>query len=261
MQKRFILAAVALLAMAATAQAETLKEVQDKIHDMVSKYKTLQFKMNMNSEMGMAGYTAKTKSDSTIEAMRKDNVVMSRLDTQMHTVSKMGDQETKMDMKSLMIDDGKFVWTIAEAPMKSISKSKHDESTAVYFNPRAAWKLSEQHFDLKLMPDENMDGKSCWVIAMEPKDPSMKMMQSKAVNYFDKKTGLGVKTINYGPDGKKNGEVIMSDVKIDADISADRFKYTPPADAKVEDLTKAGDGESMGGKAGKGDKSDDSNKE
>ena len=29
-----------------------------------------------------------------------------------------------------------------------------------------------------------------------------------------------------------------SDIKIDSDISADRFAYTPPAGAKVEDMTK-----------------------
>jgi len=248
MHKRFMLATVALLAFAGAAQAETLQEVQDKIHDIVSKYKSLQFKMKMTSETSMAGFSTKTDSDSQVEAAKKGDTVVSRVDSKMRTSTNMGGQETKMDMKSLMIDDGKDLWNISESPTKQIAKMKRDPNSVTYFNPKAGWKQVAEHFELKLMPDETMDGKACWVMAMEPKDPTMKMVQSKTITYYDKKTGLGHKTVTFGPEGKRSGEIIMSDIKIDADISADRFTYTPPAGAKVEDMTKQDIGAMLGGK-------------
>lgn len=237
MQKRFMLATTALLAFATAAQAETLKEVQDKIHDIVSKYKSLQFKMKMTSDMNMAGASTKTDSNSEVEAAKKGDVVMSRIHSKMKTSSSMGGQEYKMDMESLSISDGKVMWTITEAPQKQITKMKHDPNVNNYFSPKEGWKAMAEHFNMKLLPDETVDGKSCWAIEMEPKDAAMKMAQSKTITYYDKKTGISPKTITYGPDGKKSGEITMTDVKIDGDISADRFAYTPPAGAKVEDMT------------------------
>lgn len=237
MQKRFMLATTALLAFAVTAQAETLQDVQNKIHDIVSKYKSLQFKMKMTSDMNMGGASTKTDSTSEIETARKGDMVMSRVHTKMKTSSSMAGQEYKMDMESLSISDGKVMWTISESPQKTISKMKHDPNMNNYFSPKEGWKAMAEHYNIKLLPDETIDGKSCWVIEMEPKDATMKMAQSKTVSYYDKKTGISPKTITFGPDGKKSGEVVMSDVKIDADISADRFAYTPPAGAKVEDMT------------------------
>lgn len=250
MQKRFMLATTALLAFAVTARAETLKEAQDKIHDLVSKYKSMQFKMKMTSDMNMAGATTKTDSTSEVEAAKKGDAVMSRIHTKMKSVSSMAGQEYKMDMESLSISDGKFTWTITESPQKQITKMKYDPSTSSYFNPKDGWKAMSEHYEMKLLPDETIDGKACWVIQMEPKDPTMKMAQSKSVSYYDKKTGISPKTVTYGPDGKKSGEIIMTDVKIDADISADRFAYTPPAGAKVEDMTAGGGIPGMPGMAG-----------
>ena len=237
MQRRFMLAATAVLAFTMTAQAETLQEVQDKIHDIVSKYKTLQFKMKMTSDMNMSGASTKTDSDSEVEAAKKGDVVMSRIKSRMKTISSMAGQEYKMDMETLTICDGKVMWNITESPQKQIAKLKYDPNANNYFNPKAGWKAMAEHYDIKLMPDETIDGKACWVIAMEPKDAAMKVAQSKSVSYYDKKTGISPKTVTYGPDGKKSGEIIMSDIKIDSDISADRFAYTPPAGAKVEDMT------------------------
>ncbi len=237
MQKRFMLATTALLAFAVTAQAETLKEVQDKIQDIVSKYKTVQFKMKMTSEMNMAGSVSKTNSDSDVQAAKKGDVVVSRVQTKMKTVASMAGQEFKTDMESLAICDGKVMWNITESPQKQIAKMKYDPNQHSYFNPKDSWKAMESHFDMKLMPDETIDGKSCWTISMEPKDATMKAVQSKSVSYYDKKTGMSPKTITFGPDGKKAGEITMTDIKIDADIPSDRFTYTPPAGAKVEDMT------------------------
>ena len=240
MQKRFKLATTALLAFAVSAQAETLQEVQDKIHDIVSKYKSIQFKSKGTSDTSMQGYSMKYSSDSTYEVMRKGDTTVSRIESRAQTVTNIAGQESKMDTKTLMIDDGKDIWSITESPEKSIMKMKRDASQTSVFDPKASWKVMAQTSDIKLMPDETVDGKACWVIAIEPKDAAAKAMGGKNLAYYDKKTGLSPKSVSIGPDGKKTGEFITTDIKIDGTISPDRFTYTPPAGATVQDMTKIG---------------------
>ena len=248
MFKRTGMAVVACLVFAGAARAESLDDVKTKIHDMVSKYKSIQFKMKLNNDTSMAGFSMKMDSDMALEAVNKGDTWMSHTETKVKTFQKMGDQEQKSDTKMTVVDDGAYVWTLSETPDKSVTKSKHDGKMGNPFDPKSGWKMVEESFKLELMPDETVDGKPMWVIAMEPKDPSMKMMVGKSMTYYDKKTGIAMKTVTNGPDGKKTGESTTTDVKINDAISADRFKFTPPAGVEVQDMTKMEGG--MRGKMG-----------
>jgi len=248
MFKRTGMAVVACLVFAGAARAESLDDVKNKIHDMVSKYKSIQFKMKMNNDTSMAGFTMKMDSDMALEAVNKGETWMSHTETKVKTLQKMGDQEQKSDTKMTVVDDGAFVWTLSETPDKAVTKSKHDGKMGNPFDPKSGWKMVEESFKLELMPDETVDGKPMWVIAMEPKDPSMKMMVGKSMTYYDKKTGIAMKTVTNGADGKKTGESVTTDVKINDSVSADRFKFTPPAGVEVQDMTKMEGGmRGMGG--------------
>lgn len=55
--------------------------------------------------------------------------------------------------------------------------------------------------------------------------------------YYQKDNGIAIKTQFFDADGKQSQSSISKDIKIDADISPDRFKFEVPSDAEVHDMT------------------------
>lgn len=106
------------LALAGTAVsaagAETLDEVKKKIHDKLSGYKTLQYKMQTKTNMVTDQMTMKSTMDMTAVFMLKDGKVLSRLESKTKGISKFGEMEQKMDSTSLMINDGEFLYTLMD---------------------------------------------------------------------------------------------------------------------------------------------------
>src|SRR5262249_17648891 len=130
-------------------------------------------------------------------------------------------------------------------------KQKWDPKTSVNpFDALNSFKLQEQNFNLKLLPDEKVDGKPCWAIELVIKDPAARAMMGRTVTYYDKNNGIGVKSVTTDKDGKVTTTSTTTDIKLNADIKPDKFVFKAPEGVKVQDLTateKTGD-------AKKGDK-------
>lgn len=229
-----------VLAAAPSVQAESLEDVKKAITSKYKAYKTLQFKMKMTNNMEMSGMSMKLDADMAVEYERKDEkTVLSRTETKSKNIQKMGENEVKTESTTLSVSDGKIIWMMMDnAGEKTVTKSKVDPNQQDVFDHDKLFKQMEEMYSLKLLPDETIDGKPCHVIEMTPKQEMMKQMTSKMVQYYDKKTGIGMKTLTYDPKGKVTGTTITTDVKIDEKISPDRFTYTPPAGVQVIDQTK-----------------------
>ena len=100
------------------------------------------------------------------------------------------------------------------------------------------FKMMEQYYNLKLLPDETVDGKSTFVLEMTLKDKQAGIPIGKSKLYYDKATGIAIKSISYDDKDKPSGTMTTSDIKIDANIPADHFVFKVPVGVEVKDETK-----------------------
>jgi hypothetical protein len=113
--------------------------------------------------------------------------------------------------------------------------------------PQAVGSIQQSFFDtmavsynLELMPDAKVGSYSTYVIRAVIKNPAP-MAATEMTFYFDKATGVTVKSISKNAAGKVTMETLTTDLKVNSSISADRFVFTAPEGVEVMDLTKQQD--------------------
>lgn len=248
MMRRVVgMAVIVALGCALSARAaETLESVEKKIGEQTAKYKSLQYSMHMASEGG--GMAPKSTMDGQFQGMRKGDKSVSRMETKSRMTMKMGDQEQTQEYASVMVNDGEFMYTLTDAGGRKMAmKMKPDAKMAGGdpLNSEAAFKAMSKDFNLKLLPDQTIDGKEAWAIEATSKDKNPNNPLSRMVTCYDKKTGLPLKSVGYDKDGKVINTMTVSDVKVNGDIPADRFVFKAPPGVEVMDMSKMA---GMGGK-------------
>lgn len=242
--KNLAFALTALLGFTVAASgAETLESVEKKIAEQLAKHKTLCFKSKSTSDIQTAGMKMKMTAASTNEfARRPENKWVSRTESKTSTARAIGDEkEEKEDATTLAIFDGQFMYVLTEMPkQKTAMKMKPDPKSSI--NPldgKAMFEQLHKDYDLKLLPDETVDGKDTYAIeAVAKKREEAGEVFAKVVNCYDKKTGVAVKSVVYDKAGKVMTTSTTTDIKTDADIPADRFVFKAPPGVEVMDMTK-----------------------
>lgn len=237
---RLILPAIALLAFSTTSvRAETFDEVKKQIHEKVSKYKSLSYKIDVQSEMDTPQFKMKSSTQQAAQFVNKGDTVLARMETNSSSAQKMGEEEMKYDSKSLDVCDGKEWYTLVDQMgQKSATKRKADmKKDGNPFDPMGGFKLMEENFEIKVLPDETVNGKPAWVFEMKlkPGNPAAAMM-GKTLAYYDKETGISIKGVSFDPAGKPTTTSTTSDVKINEDIPADKFVFKAPEGVKVQEV-------------------------
>jgi outer membrane lipoprotein-sorting protein len=233
----FALALVAALVM--PAAADTLDEVKEKVEKAYGTLKSYTCKCKMNSNTEGPGYSVKTAADGTLEWARKGD--RSQMRTEMTTTIEQSIQGTtgKQSIKNASYGDGKTLWSVTEHDgqttiSKSLDSQARDQSPWETFK-NAAYSQPT----LKLLPDEKVDGADCFVVEVTGKvmGADADTPSGRAVVHFRKDCGLAVKFVSFIND-KMVSEMVITDLKVNPDIKPERFEYTPPAGAEVQDLTK-----------------------
>lgn len=247
MMRRMVgLAVVLVLGCAVAAKAaDTLETVEKKIADQTQKYKTLQYKMHMAGEMAMGEMTHKSAMDGQFLVMRKGDKVLSRMESKSRSTYKAGEApEQTQEVSNLMVNDGEFVYTVTESGSQAVARKTRPDPKTRGVDPldsASAFKAMSKDFDLKLLPDATVDGKDAWAIEATPKDTkNPNMPVARMVTYYDKKTGVPAKSVGFGKDGKVVHTMVVSDVKVNADIPGDRFVFKAPPGVEVQDMTALG---------------------
>lgn len=102
-------------------------------------------------------------------------------------------------------------------------------------------------FDIKLLPEELLDGMKVYVLQLTPKPgapannaiPGMDKDFGGIKAYFTKDTMAQVRFAVTDKAGASLATFAMKDIKLNAELKEDRFKYTPPTGAQVMDLMDA----------------------
>jgi outer membrane lipoprotein-sorting protein len=233
--RRFVTGAFVLgiMFVAVPASAETVEEVGKKIADASSKLKSFSAKTTMVTEMKQEGFSMSSKAEGTSEMLRKGEDFLSRSEIKTIMETNAGGNVSKQESTVLTISDGAYTYSVSDTGgMKTAQKVKMQKLDQK--DPFKVWKDSA---DLKLLPDATVDGRAVWVIEAAPKGPAA-AAQGKTVLSFDKETGQMIKMIANSPDGKPMTTLTLSDLKVNADIPADRFVFKAPAGVEVQDLSK-----------------------
>lgn len=224
---RWIVGVIAVCSLSAPALAESVDDAIKKLDESFAKLKS--FTMKMQMEQKSEGN--RTDAKGTMEFARKDGKDFSRTDMDMTTEMKGEGMDLKMVMKSQQISDGQFSWSYIEyldGPQKGMKQAFKNAYQGQMMSAKSLKEMGE----LKLLPDEKVDGADCYVI-----EAAMKHAPGTTqVNYFRKADGIAAKAVT-NKDGKPIGTMTMTDIKINADIPADRFVFKAPEGVQVQDMT------------------------
>ena len=188
----------------------------------------------------------KSTTESSVVYAKKGDKWLSRVEAKTTGTRKLGETpEEKIESKMLTILDGEFMYNLTESAQgKQAMKMKQPANDT--FGDKM-WEEMHKHFDMKLLPDETIDGKSTWVIESRPKaekdaTPEMKaaMEGTRSVTNYRKSDGAVLKAATYDKSGKTTMLMTMTDVKYDVDPKADAFKFTAPEGVTVMDMSNLG---------------------
>ena len=208
--------------------AETLESVEKQIIARWSKLTSLTAKTTM--VMNMQGMSM--TSEGTIECMKRGDKELLRMEMTMK--QSMGGQSKDTAMSVIM--DGEYVYNMTEMMgHKRAMKQKPDSFRGAVGGKRVFEDLKREH-ELKLLPDEKVDGQAVFVIKATPKGAKPKPY-TNSKNFFAKDTGIMVKMIGVDAGGNEVMTMTVSDVKRNPEIDPDRFVFKAPEGVQVMDVT------------------------
>jgi outer membrane lipoprotein-sorting protein len=235
---------IGMLATTTGAAAATLEEVEKDIIGKSGKHKSLEYKSAFTSNQEQEGFSMKSKGTMQGQFKRHDaDRYLSRVEIETKGTQKVqGQPEQKIDMTSLVIQDREYMYSYTvNGDMKFATKSKIDPKNQTNpFDQKALFEQMHKAFDMRLLPDETVDGISTYVIEMAPKAGSAAPGVGKTVTYYDKKNGVGTKSVTTDPDGKVTMTSTTIDIKLDGSIPDDRFVFKAPDGVQVVDTTQQG---------------------
>lgn len=218
---------------------DTLQDVQKKIIAAAEKVKSLTADMKSETDMVTPQMTMKGQGTGTIEFMRKGDKLFSRVEMTNKMTQKMGETENKMEQSMVSIIDGEYAWSLVEmAGNKNASKTRLDPNAAPV-PTKETFERYAKDFDIKLLPDEKVSGRDCFVLELKPKaGNSAATMMGRQVQWYDKETGMPMKIVVDSPEGKPFQTVTFSNVKVNPDLNPDRFVFKAPEGVQVMDMSK-----------------------
>jgi outer membrane lipoprotein-sorting protein len=224
--------------LATVALGATLESVEKEIAEKSLAHKSMQFKMTMLQDITTEEMKMKSTSDSTMEYMQKGNTWNFRMESKtVGTQQVKGQPEQKDESRVLSICDGQFVYTLTESKdQKTAMKTKIDPKQNT-MDAKALFDVLHEDNNIKLLPDETVDGKAVYVIEATPKKAEENSLYSKSLYYYQKDTGISVKYAAYDKAGKPVMTWTATDIRLDVDIPADRFVFKAPEGVQVMDMT------------------------
>ncbi len=240
---------VTVLFCAGAVLADTLESVEKTIVEKAGSLTSFQGKMVSTQNMQNPQMKYEAQNDMTSDCLKKDGKWLYRSEGKTKSVSVVEGQEQKQDVNMLIVCDGQFVWTLTDANgQKNVMKTRPEGEFSMVTD-KAYFEDMRKDYDLKLLPDESVEGKATWPIQATPREAAAEGDVATLITYFDKETGISVKTVGKDAAGKVIMTSLTKDVKINAAVPADRFVFKAPEGVQVMDLTQQELGAPAGGPA------------
>lgn len=191
--------------------------------------------MSMTAAPGMS---MNGEGKGWVKMLRKDGLVMSRVELEQNIVQKMGENEQKLQSKVINVTDGKVAYTLTEQMgQKMCIKNKPENAQA--FDPADMFKSLRMQFKLTALPEEKLDGEEVFVIEGTPRELTPGNPVTKLRVLIGKAHGMVLKQTIFGTDGAPMQTITYEDVKFDGPVDAAVFKFEVPEGVQVIDQTGA----------------------
>lgn len=228
-----------LLGFAAVAAADekadqAIKEL-DESFAKVNSY-TCKAQMMTDTEFG-PGQAYKSKMLITSEWVRKGQKALMRNQAKSKTEQTMDGKTTKTTSMTTGVSDGDFLYTMTEGSGKKTA-IKSRAPVAQDYHPSVIFDQLREYNEIKLLPDEKVDGHDCYVFELKSKPMAGQPAGGRSVSHYAKANGIQLKSEAFDANGKLTSSSTTTDIKINVDISEDHFKFEVPADAEFIDATK-----------------------
>lgn len=229
------LAAVLLAFVQMAPAGDTLESVEKTIAAEWEKHKSLSANLSLSQQMEMGGGRVTSTGTGTFEYLRKGDKELYRLEMATTTTQAFAGNEQTIEQKVLSINDGEFVYNLTDGMGKKIAaKSRADK--AKMGGGKAMFKQLREEHELTLLPDQELDGHSAYVIEAVPKK-STPMAIARTVYYLRQDTGVMMKSVALNADGKAVQTMTFSEFKINPTIAPERFVFKAPEGVTVLDRT------------------------
>ena len=209
--------------------------------DKVESY-TAAMTMDMPTVPGAAAASTIVHGAGSTECLKKDGQLLYRFEVVMSM--KMGPKS--MDQTMLGVFDGKdFHMQMDMMGKTTVMKSKPDPASGML--PGSGKDLFNQlhtMFDLTVLPDDTVDGKpaSVFGLTLRTDAPNAAIAQAKEMFgkgriYFAKDSGVQLMMVLLDKSNAPLLTLRYKDIIVNASVSPDHFKYTPPPGAQVIDAS------------------------
>ncbi len=236
------MAALVVLTAGLTCFADTLASVEKKIVEQTAKCRSVDMTSRQTSQASSAGISMVTQMDNRFECARMpDDKVMSRQEsTVKRTIRLAGRPDHTEQGTTLVICDSRYIYVLTHASDQQTATKSRVKSRieADPFDARSSFEHLHKYYDLKLLPDTTLDGRDTYVIEATLKKGGTAGMFARVVTYYDKQTGLPLKSVSYDEAGKTRQTLVVTAIKANVDIPAKRFIFKTPPGVELLDMTK-----------------------
>ena len=220
---------------AAGRGADTLESVEKTLAEKSSKIKSLTANLLVTTSIVRDDGSSRHESQGTHEFARRDGKVLSRTKMNVTRVNKVAGKEIRTEFAVLTIVDGDAMYTLRDQGERPVAH----KTNASGFQGADGWMMLEslgKRCELKLLPEETIDGTSVYVIEATHKKEAERI--SKTTIYIAKDTGIILKKTRIDEAHRMSSTTIFSDIKINPAIDPARFVFTAPPGVEVRDRTK-----------------------
>ena len=235
---RTILFSICVLApMRLLLAADNPEAAEKAIVDATAKTQSLEVHSQTIRSTDPSNQELKMSMESMYAFMRKDGRLFYRSDVNSKNPQTKADgSAASIGTHTQIIHDGTFVYSLNEGPQgRSATKSIANVNISYVVDASYFERLGKQ-YSVELLADELIDGKPQYVLECTPrKNPPGEV--GKLRLYFDKATGVNMKTIGFDSNSKPIVTTTVRDVKINPAFPDDYFVFKAPAGVEVNDLS------------------------
>lgn len=216
------------------ADGKTLDEVEREIISKTKAVKTCRADVERKSEVVIGGQRRVTLGTGRYDYERRGDKVLYRIEedvTIVLTTGMEGETATHARQTAVVVCDGDYLYTSREHSQRPSRASKNRAETEVL-----GFDLLRETHDLRLLPDETINGHDVYVIEAVLKS-EIESPPMRSVNYYLKDRGMLLGYVVYGADGVEFDRRMYSNFQFDVEIPAERFVFHAPEGVEIQDLS------------------------
>lgn len=213
---------------------ENLRTVEDKLTAAWERHRTITGNVTIDYRNEHKGGTTRGQAEGTYELLRKGGKSLLRLETTYESTTTIRDRTVNRRQHLTVVSDGEYTYTLSDAiGDRTVLKNKAGSQPG--FGPKALFGMLAGLHKLELLPRENVDGHSVYVIEGTPREKDA--VPFAKVRYYYRPDGILLRQVNFNADGEPIHTAAFTDVKLNVQLDPDRFVFKPPPGAKVLEPT------------------------